>query len=149
MMEKSTLYTGCVFLLAGIVCLVIVLTTEFRPESLFWGFAGAGIFSGVTILGKYFYWISPKHKIDYQRRLKEESTKLNDEREIILRDKSAHLANGTMMILKLVLIIIFFIMSILDYMYPFSKYVCVGLSLLLAIHYILGILAYKCLSKTL
>ncbi|WP_249355005.1 hypothetical protein [Enterococcus hulanensis] len=149
MMKKSTLYTGLVYVLAGIVCLVIALTTEFRLESLLWGLAGAGIFSGVIVLGKYFYWMSPEHKNQYQDRLKDESVNLNDERKIMLRDKSGRLAYIAMLILQLALMIVFSIMSMLGYMSPFSKYACVGLSLLLVIHYIFGIVAYNRLSKTL
>ena len=113
------------------------------------GITGAGIAPGVLLIAKYFYWTNPARRVDYEARLKNEAIQLNDERKIMLRDKSGRLAYIAMMLLQLVLTFVFSILSILEYFYPFSKYACIGLSILLIIQYVFGIVAYRRLSKSL
>lgn len=148
-MKKSTLYTGFVYFFVGIISLVVALTTAYPLEPLLWGITGAGIAPGVLLIAKYFYWTNPEHRAEYEARLKNEAIQLNDERKIMLRDKSGRLAYIAMMLLQLVLTFVFSILSILEYFYPFSKYACIGLSILLIIQYVFGIVAYRRLSKSL
>lgn len=148
-MKKSMLYTGFVYFFVGIISLVIALTTAYPLEPLLWGITGAGIATGIHLLGKYYYWTKPEHKAEYDARLQNEAIQLKDERKVMLRDKSGRLAYIAMMLLQLILTFIFSILSMLDYFYPFSRYACIGMSILLIIQYIFGIVAYRRLSKTL
>lgn len=148
-MKKSMLYTGFVYFFVGIISLVIALTTAYPLEPLLWGVTGAGIATGIRLLGKYYYWTKPEHKAEYDARLQNEAIQLKDERKIMLRDKSGRLAYIAMMLLQLILTFIFSILSMLEYFYPFSRYACIGMSILLIIQYIFGIVAYRRLSKTL
>lgn len=148
-MKKSMLYTGFVYFFVGIISLVIALTTAYPLEALLWGITGAGIATGIRLLGKYYYWTKPEHKAEYDARLQNEAIQLKDERKVMLRDKSGRLAYIAMMLLQLILTFIFSILSMLDYFYPFSRYACIGLSILLIIQYVFGIVAYRRLSKSL
>ncbi|MGL9728607.1 hypothetical protein [Enterococcus sp. DIV0756] len=148
-MKKSMLYTGFVYFFVGVISLIVALTTEYRLEALLWGITGAGIATGIRLIGKYYYWTKPKHKAEYDARLQNEAIQLKDERKVMLRDKSGRLAYIAMMLLQLILTFIFSILSMLDYFYPFSRYACIGLSILLIIQYVFGIVAYRRLSKSL
>lgn len=148
-MKKSTLYTGFVYIFVGIVSLLLALTTEFKIEAFLWGVAGAGIMPGILIIGKYFYWVQPERRAEYESRLKNETINLKDERKVMLRDKSGRWAYIAMMILQVALMFIFSILSLLGYFYPFSKFACIGLGILLILQYIFGIVAYNRLSKIL
>lgn len=148
-MKKSMLYTGFVYFFVGVISLIVALTTEYRLEALLWGITGAGIATGIRLIGKYYYWTKPEHKAEYDARLQNEAIQLKDERKVMLRDKSGRLAYIAVMLLQLILTFIFSILSMLDYFYPFSRYACIGLSILLIIHYVFGIVAYRRLSKSL
>ncbi|MBU5361935.1 hypothetical protein KQI58_12720 [Enterococcus raffinosus] len=148
-MKKSMLYTGFVYFFVGIISLVIALTTAYPLEALLWGITGAGIATGIRLLGKYYYWTKPEHKAEYDARLQNEAIQLKDERKVMLRDKSGRLAYIAMMLLQLILTFIFSILSMLEYFYPFSRYACIGMSILLIIQYVFGIVAYRRLSKSL
>ena len=68
-MKKSNLITGILYVLFGVVCLIVALLIETKLEGILWGFAGAGIFPGIMMICKYFYWSSPKNKEQYEERL--------------------------------------------------------------------------------
>lgn len=65
-MKKSNLITGILYVLFGVVCLIVALLIETKLEGILWGFAGAGIFPGIMMICKYFYWSSPKNKEQYE-----------------------------------------------------------------------------------
>jgi len=71
-MKRSHLLTGILYLISGIISLVIVLITETKLDGLLWGLAGAGILPGSLMIGKYFYWSSPKRKEHYAEKLEQE-----------------------------------------------------------------------------
>ena len=71
-MKKSNLITGILYVLFGMACLIVALLIETKLEGILWGFAGAGIFSGIMMICKYFYWSSPKNKERYEERLENE-----------------------------------------------------------------------------
>lgn len=61
-MKKSNLITGILHVLFGVACLIVALLIETKLEGILWGFAGAGIFPGIMMICKYFYWSSPKNR---------------------------------------------------------------------------------------
>ena len=85
-MKKSNLITGILYVLFGVVCLIVALLIETKLEGILWGFAGAGIFPGIMMMCKYFYWSSPKNKERYEERLENERIELHDELKTKIRD---------------------------------------------------------------
>lgn len=83
-MKKSTLYTGIGFMLFGIACIALALTTEFKIEGLLWGFGGAGIGPGAMMIWKYIHWSRPENSNLYREKLKQEKIEMRDERKIIV-----------------------------------------------------------------
>lgn len=87
-MKKSNLITGILYVLFGVVCLIVALLIETKLEGILWGFAGAGIFPGIMMICKYFYWSSPKNKEQYEERLENDRIEQHDELKTKIRDMS-------------------------------------------------------------
>lgn len=87
-MKKGNLLTGILYVLFGAACLAAALLMESRVEGILWGFAGAGIFPGIMIICKYFYWSAPKNRARYEERLEKERIELHDELKTKIRDKA-------------------------------------------------------------
>ena len=85
-MKKSNLITGILYVLFGVACLIVALLIETKLEGILWGFAGAGIFPGIMMICKYFYWSSPKNKERYEERLENERIEQHDELKTKIRD---------------------------------------------------------------
>ena len=91
-MKKGNLITGIFYVLFGIACLTVALLIETELEGFLWGFAGAGIFPGIVIICKYFYWSSPKNKERYEQRLENERIEQHDELKTKIRDRAGRYA---------------------------------------------------------
>ena len=87
-MKKSNLIAGVAYVLVGVACLIVALLTETKLEGILWGFAGAGVLPGIMMIGKYFYWSSPKNKERYEERLENERIEMHDELKTKVRDKA-------------------------------------------------------------
>lgn len=87
-MKKGNLLTGIFYALFGAACLTAALLTETKMEGILWGFAGAGLFPGIMMICKYFYWSSPKNKARYEERLENERIEQQDELKTKIRDKA-------------------------------------------------------------
>ena len=87
-MKKSNLITGILYVLFGVACLIVALLIETKSEDILWGFAGAGIFPGIMMICKYFYWSSPKNKERYEERLENERIEQHDELKTKIRDRA-------------------------------------------------------------
>ena len=87
-MKKSNLITGILYVLFGVACLIVALLIETKLEGILWGFAGAGIFPGIMMICKYFYWSSPKNKERYEERLENERIEQHDELKTKIRDRA-------------------------------------------------------------
>ena len=64
-MKKSNLLEGVLFVLGGIILLCAALLTDSVLDSLLIGFAAGAVCSGAVMVGKYFYWSTPKNKERY------------------------------------------------------------------------------------
>ena len=93
-MKKSNLITGILYVLFGVVCLIVALLIETKLEGILWGFAGAGIFPGIMMICKYFYWSSPKNKEQYEERLENDRIEQHDELKTKIRDRAGRYAYG-------------------------------------------------------
>ena len=91
-MKKGNLITGIFYVLFGIACLAVALLIDTELEGILWGFAGAGIFPGIMIICKYFYWSSPKNRERYEERLENERIEQHDELKTKIRDRSGRYA---------------------------------------------------------
>ena len=148
-MKRGTLYTGIGYTLFGVICIIIAFVFEFKIEGILWGFGGAGIGPGIVMIWKYFHWSKPENKAEYNKRLKLEKIDMSDERKIMLRDKSGHITYIVIIEVYCVLILIFSILNVLGYFSPFSKYIVIGLVILLLFQYICGIIVFNYLNKRL
>ena len=91
-MKKSMLLTGVVYVLAGGVLLAAAWPCESRLESLLFGFGFACLAPGLMMIGRYFYWNTPKNRDRYRERIERETIELHDELNVKLRDKSGRYA---------------------------------------------------------
>lgn len=91
-MKKSNLITGIAYVVFGLICLGVALLFETKLEGILWGLSGAGIAPGVAMIGKYFYWSSPKNRERYAERMENERIEMHDELKIKIRDKSGRYA---------------------------------------------------------
>lgn len=91
-MKKSNLVAGIGYVLVGTVLLVIALLTETKLEGLIWGFTGATILPGISMILRYFYWSQPQNRDRYEERLENERIELHDELKNKVRDRSGRLA---------------------------------------------------------
>ncbi len=148
-MKKSMLYTGIAYAAFGIACFMLAILSEWKTESLLWGFGGAGTGSGMMMLWKYFHWTNPKNREEYEKRLQKECIELRDERKIMLRDKSGRITYIFMLLLYCLLIMAFGVCASLGWFMPFARYAISGLGVLLIIQYLFGIAAFRYLSKRL
>ena len=60
-MKKSMLYTGIAYAAFGIACFMLAILSEWKAESLLWGFGSAGTGSGMFLLCKFFTCTNPKN----------------------------------------------------------------------------------------
>ena len=87
-MKKGNLITGILYVLFGVVCVIVALLVETKLEGILWGFAGAGIFPGLMMIFKYFYWSSPKNRVRYEERLENERIEIHDELKTKVRNEA-------------------------------------------------------------
>lgn len=148
-MKKSLLYTGLGYLIFGIVFIIIALITEFKFEGLLWGAGGAGIVPGIVDILKYLHWSRPENQEKYNEKLKTEKIEMNDERKIMLRDKSGCITYKIMLVIYCVLIILVSIINSVCNFKPLSIYIVVTLVILLIFQYACGIIVFNYLDKKL
>lgn len=89
-MKKSNLVIGIIYLLLGLVCLFVSLTTNSKLDSILFGFTGAFIGPGLYLIAKYCYYA--KHQAAYKAKTEREQIELNDELKEKLRNKSGRYA---------------------------------------------------------
>ena len=110
-MKKSNLITGILYVLFGVVCLIVALLIETKLEGILWGFAGAGIFPGIMMICKYFYWSSPKNKEQYEERLENDRIEQHDELKTKIRDRAGRYAYGIGLVVICFSILVFSILG--------------------------------------
>lgn len=145
-MKKNTLKVGIAYLMIGLVFLLCGILLDTKLNSLFWGFSGAGIIPGFTMIYKYFYWIRPKYSTRYEEKLEEESINLNDERKEKFRNQSGRYTYILGLITICVSIVILSVLSMLDIVQN-VKGLIIYLGLFAIFQYIAGILIYQFLNK--
>ena len=113
-MKKSNLVAGVLYMLFGVACLIAALLIETTLDGILWGFAGAGIFPGMMMICKYFYWSSPKNKERYEERLENERIEMHDELKTKVRDKAGRYTYSLGLLVICFSILIFGILGTLE-----------------------------------
>jgi hypothetical protein len=144
-MKKNNLSIGLIYVAFGVVCLWFALSTENSIGSLLFGFSGAGLVGGLSLIWKYFYWSSPRRKDVYERKLEEEQINLKDEFKESLRNRSGRISYIITLLVVTLSMIIFSIigsLGILD-----TKLLVRFLAILWIFMYVIGIVIYWILLK--
>ena len=139
-------YMGLVYLGFGLACLAITVFFDTRVEQLLSGLSGAGIAGGLYLTLKYIYWTRPDRISEYQERLASERIELNDERKVMLRDKSGRYAYLAGLLVVSLSIIVFSILGNLGIIAD-PRPLVVYLGAYFWFQYIIGIVIYRQLSK--
>ncbi len=113
-MKKSNLITGFVYLFTGVICLLIALLTENKLNGLLFGFACAGLCSGLLTICHYYYWTSSKNRERYQEKLEKESIEAHDELKEMIRDRSGRYAYMLGLIVISISTVLFSVMGSLE-----------------------------------
>ena len=113
-MKKSNLIAGVAYVRVGVACLIVALLTETKLEGILWGFAGAGVLPGIMMIGKYFYWSSPKNKERYEERLENERIEQHDELKTKIRDRAGRYTYSLGLLVICFSILIFGILGALE-----------------------------------
>ena len=145
-MKKSNLITGILYVLFGVVCLIVALLIETKLEGILWGFAGAGIFSGIMMICKYFYWSSPKNKEQYEERLENDRIEQHDELKTKIRDRAGRYAYGIGLVVICFSILVFSILGALEVI-DNARMIILYLSGYLMFQIITGIIIFNKLMK--
>ena len=145
-MKKSNLITGILYVLFGVVCLIVALLIETKLEGILWGFAGAGIFPGIMMICKYFYWSSPKNKEQYEERLENDRIEQHDELKTKIRDRAGRYAYGIGLVVICFSILVFSILGALEVI-DNARMIILYLSGYLMFQIITGIIIFNKLMK--
>lgn len=145
-MKRSNLFAGLMYLCIGIVSLLIVLNLDTKLESLLSGLAGAGISIGVFFLWKYYYWSRPENRGKYQEKAENENIELQDERKIMLRDKSGRYAYIVGLVVISISIVAF---SVIGTLTIIENYILIisYLTGFAIFQYVIGVLIFNHLNK--
>ncbi len=142
-MKKSMLYTSIGYILCGLALVCFgIFGPKLTAEGFVFGFAGALLGPGLVMLYKYIHWTRPQHAPRYAERLQEERIKLQDERNIMLRDKSGRIAYLLTFALLSLLIVLF----ALCHVDQLLLLVLVGVWIF---QYVCGLIVYRLLDKRL
>lgn len=144
-MKKNNLIAGVFYLIAGVLFLTLGILTNTKLDSLFFGFAGAGIVPGLLMICKYFHWSKPENIGAYNEKLKNEQIDLHDELKEKLRDKSGRYSYLIGLITVGVSILIFSVLGMLEYINPRIIIIFLGVYMLFQI--VLGVVIYNRLLK--
>lgn len=142
-MKKNNLYIGLIYMVFGVACLWFALDTEDTIGSLLFGFSGAGLIGGLSLIWKYVYWSSPRRKGVYERKLEEEQINLKDEFKESLRNRSGRIAYIITLLVITLSIVIFSIIGSLGILN--TKLLVLYLAILWVFMYVIGIIVYRIL----
>ncbi|MBZ9626288.1 hypothetical protein G9F71_026135 [Clostridium sp. FP2] len=140
-MKKNILYGGIVFILCGVVLVFAgVFIETLKHGSSIFGWGCSLIVSGIFSIYKYYHWSTPKNRPIYEERLKVEKINLNDERKVMLRQKSGQVMYQIMLYVLLAIDMIFTLVNVDTWI----LFVLWGLTIF---QYIGGLIVYKNLSR--
>lgn len=145
-MKKNMLVAGFLYVFIGIAFLLCGIFLDTKLNSLFWGFAGSGIASGLTMIYRYFYWTHPQNSAKYAEKMEKEKINLHDERKEMFRNQSGRYAYILGLITICISIVVFSVLSSMEII-PNAKIMILYLSGYAAFQYIAGILIFRHLDR--
>lgn len=145
-MKKSNLITGICYIAIGVISLALAISFESNLDSIFFGFAGAGIVPGIIMVSKYVYWNKPANRERYQEKIENETIEQHDELKVKLRDRSGRYAYGIGLITICVSIAVFSILDKLQILNS-TRIIVLYLGAYLISQIIIGIVIYRRLLK--
>ena len=145
-MKKNILVTGFIYVLVGTAFLLCGIFLDTKLNSLFWGFAGAGIIPGLTTIYKYFYWSHPQNSARYVEKFEEQNIDLKDERKEKFRNLSGRYAYVLGLFTICISIVIFSVLYLLEIMQS-AIILVVYLGGYAVFQYIAGVLIFRYLDK--
>jgi len=145
-MKKGNLISGILYVLFGLVCLVVAFSIETKLEGILWGFAGAGIFPGILMICKYFYWSAPENRERYAERLENERIEQHDELKTKIRDKAGRYTYSLGLLVVCFSILVFGILGALE-LIDNARLIVLWLSAYLLFQLIAGIVIFHRLMK--
>jgi len=145
-MKKSNLLVGILYVFFGVACLCAAILTETKLDGIFWGFAGAGIFPGIMMICKYFYWTSPKNKERYVEKLEDERIEMHDELKTKLRNEAGRYAYNIGLLIVSFSILFFGVLGALE-LIDYARVIVLYLSVYLIIQVAVGIFIFNRLMK--
>lgn len=145
-MKKSNLFAGIVYILFGLACLCAAILTETKLDGIFWGFAGAGIFPGIMMICKYFYWSAEKNKDRYEERLENERIEAHDELKTKLRNEAGRYAYSIGLLIVSFSILVFGVLGALE-LIDYARAIVLYLSVYLIIQVTVGMVIFNRLMK--
>ncbi len=147
-MKKSFLYTGFAYFAVGVLFLLLAIGgIEERLNALFCGFAGAGIFPGLQMMYRYFYWNRPENRQRYAEKVEMEKIESHDERNVILRGRAAQYTLVWILCILAISIVLLSILGKLE-MIAFAKPLILYLSVLLLLIFVLFQVVYQKLKQS-
>lgn len=145
-MKKSNLLVGILYVFAGVAFLCTAIFSETKLDGIFWGFAGAGIFPGIMMICKYFYWSAEKNKARYEERLENERIEMHDELKTKVRDKAGRYTYSIGLVIVSFSILVFGILGALE-LIDYARAIVLYLSVYLIIQVAVGIVIFNRLMK--
>jgi hypothetical protein len=140
-MKKNVIGWASFWFICGITFILMGIFIKTTPHgSIIFGI-GCGFIGGSTVtFYKYFHELNPKNKLLYEEHLKNEKINLNDERKIMLRDKSGRITYAIMFVVLTILFIVFTFMGV-------ERWIILTLGGVIAFQYICGVVVFYYLAK--
>ncbi len=139
MKKRDVISLGILFLCGAVFVLLSLFNKELVHGSTIFA-TGISFMAGAVIaVAKRFYWQRPKNKPTYDKCLHDEKINLNDERKVMLRQKSGQISY----------IIMFYVLTIVNLIFTFAgveKWIILTLWGVILFQYVCGLLVYKNLS---
>lgn len=145
-MKKSMFITGVMYILIGSIFWLCGLVLDTKLNSLFWGFAGAGIVPGLVMIYKYFYWSHPKNSAKYTEKIERQKIDFRDERKEKFRNQSGRYAYILGLITVCISSVIFSILHLLGIIQN-AKILILYLGGYMIFQYISGVFIFRYLDK--
>ena len=140
-MKKNILALALLLFICGIAFIIMGIFVETLTNgSTIFGM-GCGLVGGaIATFYKYFHGLNPKNKLLYEEHLKNEKINLNDERKIMLREKSGRITYAIMFVVLIILNIVFTFIGV-------EKWIILTLWGVIAFKYICGVAVFYYLAK--
>ena len=145
-MKRSNLIAGILYLLVGVGCLLVGLLTDSNLDGLLFGFAGAGLCSGLLVIWQYIYWTSPRNRERKKEVADNKEIEAHDELKEKIRDKAGRYTYVLGLIIITISMVVFAVLGALEIV-DNMKMIIIYLGCYLALQIVAGILIFNHMIK--